>query len=133
MIRTREYLESVLRVVDGIFAEDSEVITDERHWHYGGIYWGTITDELRRLGLLYFDGDDWRISGFQALRLYRIDVQTELDAIIKAEYDRKLANDEKIENMKYGKKAYKLSKIAIWLSAIAILVEIARGILDLVL
>lgn len=49
----------------------------------------------------------------------------------KAEYDRELANTESQENIKYGRKGYRISIVAIILSGIAISIELAKWIWQL--
>lgn len=49
----------------------------------------------------------------------------------KQESDRELSNREKVENITFGRKGYRLSRIAIALSALAIAVEIGKAIAGL--
>ena len=128
----KEFYESVVRVIDFLTPKDVWDVKPEKGEELAGDYWPEIGRMFKEeLHIGWFEHNQFRISRRERLASLRKDCEHIIETLNKAEADRNLANCEKIENITYGRKGYKLSKIAIWLSAVAILVEITRGILDL--
>lgn len=94
-----------------------------------GNYTDSVCDFLNEKGVIYK-----LIPGIRflnnplvedALRQEALDMISYLDAV---DQDRRLSNEESECNIKYGRKGYRLSIIAIVISSAAILLEIAKWI-----
>lgn len=75
-----------------------------------------------------YEEHKWVLPATARLASLRKDCEHEIERIVNAEQDRTLTNEESLSNIKYGRKGYKLSIIAIIVSGIAILLELAKWI-----
>lgn len=131
MEHSKEFYQSVIRVIEYI-SEGNRSILCEKGEELAGNYWPAVVVLFKEHhAVSVMEGGDIHVTQWQYLNPIYEDCKNHVRFIEKAEADRELANREKIENITYGRKGYRLSRIAILLSAIAILVEIARAIIDL--
>lgn len=128
-----EFYQSVIKVIE-YFDEGNRAISNQKGNELSGNYWPAIVALFveNKAVVAVKGGEIVLTHGTNLYPVYE-DCKNIIKEMEKAEHDRNLRNKESEENIKYGRKGYELSKIAIWLSAIAILVEIVRGLLDLLL
>jgi len=133
MEHSKEYYQSFVTFLQDACDKQRRDYPYEDGCAIAGDYWMAVCKHLKEQKLARLNYGDLHIFQFPPLLPIIADCKAAISAIERAEHDRDLANREKIENITYGKKGYKISKVAIWLSATAILVEIARGILEILL
>ncbi len=128
MEHNKEYYESIIRVIDYL-GDDKWDVFPEKGLELASDYWPEIGRMLKEdLHLGWFDYGQFHINNRPQLASLRKDCQYAIERIDKEEYTRNLANEECFSNIKYGKKGYHLSIVAIIISSIAILLEIAKWI-----
>lgn len=131
MEHSKEFYESVIRVIDylGPYSKDVWNVTPDKGQELAGDYWpeiGRMFKEDYHLG--WFDHGQFRINNRPQLAPLRKDCEHEIEKIDKAEQDRLLSNEESVCNIKYGRKGFRISIVAIIISGIAILLELAKWI-----
>lgn len=131
MEHSREFYESIIRVIDYLnpYTKDVWDVSPEKGEELAGGYWpeiGRMFSEKYRLGWFAYGG--FHIDDRPRLASLRKDCEYEIEKIDKAERDRLLANEESAANIKYGKKGFSISIIALVISGIAILLELAKWI-----
>lgn len=131
MEHSKEFYESIIRVIDYLNPYTKEVwdVSPEKGQELAGDYWpeiGRMFNENYHLGWFAYGG--FHIGDRPRLASLRKDCEHEIERIVNAEQDRTLTNEESLSNIKYGRKGYKLSIIAIIVSGIAILLELAKWI-----
>lgn len=128
-MESKEYYQSVIRIVEYFEKSNEHMIHSELAQKLAGNYWPRIAYRFRDIKAGGLDsGGDFYLNRPHMLNPEYEDARINIEAIEKAEYDRELSNKEKLENIMYGRKAYRLSLVAILLSAIAVIVEIVKAI-----
>lgn len=131
MEHSKEFYESLARAIEYLI-DGNKTLDPKVGKKLTGNYWSAVYDFFRTSkGVYCMIGEIVGLSNKESLLSVLEDCRNHIKSLEKIESDRELSNREKIENITYGRKGYKLSKIAIWLSGLAILVEIIRGIIDL--
>lgn len=131
-MESKEYYQSVIRIVEYFEKNKGQyMISSEEAQELAGNYWPRIAYRFRDIKAGGLDsGGDFYLNKPHMLNPEYEDARKNIETIEKAEYDRELSNKEKLENIMYGRKAYRLSLVAILLSAIAVTVEIIKAITD---
>ena len=131
MEHSREFYESVIRVIDYLNPYLTEVryVMPDKGAELAGGYWPEIGRMFKEdLHLGWFECGRFYIGKRERLAPLRKDCEHRIEKIDKAEQDRLLANEESICNIKYGRKGFRISIVAIIISGIAILLELAKWI-----
>lgn len=128
MEHSKEFYESVIRVIEhandhkGNVGRATGTVLAGAYWTEVGRY---LSEEIHA---------GWFTNGlFQTTRPERLPAVVEdckhiVETMEQAEYDRNLANEESVCNIKYGRKGFRISIVAIIISGIAILLELAKWI-----
>lgn len=115
MEHSKEYYQSFVTFLQSACESKRVEYTYEEGRRIAGDYWMAICGFLKERHLARVDYGDLHILKFPPLLPVIADCKAMVEAIEKAEHDRDLANREKVENIKYGKKAYELAdKTAKW-------------------
>lgn len=131
MEHSKEFYQSVIRVIDYLnpYAKEVWEVSPEKGQELAGDYWpeiGRMFKEDFHLG--WFEYGRFHINDRPQLAPIREDCKHIIEAIDKTEQDRLLANEESVCNIRYGKKGFRISIVAIIISGIAILLELAKWI-----
>jgi len=115
MEHSKEYYQSFVTFLQTACDNQQRSYTYEEGSQIAGDYWMAICTYLKERHLARVNYGDLYIFQFPPLLPTIAECKAAIAAIEKAESDRELANREKIENIKYGKKAYELAeKTAKW-------------------
>ena len=126
MEHSKEFYESLIRVIDYL-KPNVWNIEPEKGGELAGNYWpeiGRMLKEDYNAGL--FEYGNFRITRREKLPPLREDCKHIIEEFNKADYDRNLANMESEENIKYGRKGYRISIIALIISLLAFGLEIVK-------
>lgn len=128
MEHSKEFYESVIRIIDYLNEGNNEVTKAKGH-ELAGNYWREIGKLLAsKTSSSFFEYEVFSICHTEDLGPLYEDCKHFISEMENAEHDRNITNEESICNIKYGKKGYRLSVIAIIVSVIAILLELAKWI-----
>lgn len=128
MEHSREFYESVIRVIEYI-AGGNRNVSCKKGDELAGNYWPAIVTLFKEHhAVSVMMGGDIIVTQGQYLNPLYEDSKNHLKRIDEAEYDRNLSNEESVSNIKYGRKGFRISIVAIIISGIAILLEIAKWI-----
>lgn len=128
MEHSKEFYESVIRVIEYI-AEGNRSVSCEEGEELAGNYWPAVVMLFREHhAVSVMMGGSIHITQGQYLNPLYEDCKNHLKRIDESEYDRNLANEESVCNIKYGRKGFRISIVAIIISGIAILLELAKWI-----
>lgn len=128
MEHSKEFYESVIRIIDYLNEGNNEVTKAKGH-ELAGNYWREIGKLLAsKTPSSFFEYGRFSINHVEDLGPIYEDCKNKLRSIDDAEHDRKLANEESRCNIKYGRRGHRISIVAIVISGIAILLELAKWI-----
>ena len=127
----RQFYVEVIKVIDYL-NDGHKRLVDKDGLKIAPLYWPSICNLLKSNNSVYKNTSGFiQLNYPQNLTPLLEDAKSHIVAIDKAEEDRKLANKEKEENILYGRKGYRLSKIALWVSIASILANILMWIIRL--
>lgn len=123
---TKEYHKAVIDVIRYI-SEGNSYVTLKDGERLAGNYWPSVRDAFfeTKAAIGLSNGDISVTQGHLLNPLYS-DSEAALERLEKMEADRELDNRYKEENIKYGRKGYRISIVAIILSIISIIVSIVK-------
>lgn len=123
---TKEYHKAVMDVIRYISGGNSYITFDEGE-RLAGDYWPTVREAFfeAKAAIGLSNGDISITQGHQLNPLYS-DSEAAIEHLEKMEADRELDNRFKDENIKYGRKGYRISIVAIILSIISLIVSIIK-------
>lgn len=124
MLPSKEYYSSLLHFLVDACRNTCTDFTYEEGVEIAGNDWLMICNDLQNRGLARLNYGSLRIFQCPPLIPVMVECQTSIDRIKAEEHDRHLANKERLANIKYGKKGYRLSIVAIIISLIALGTEI---------
>ena len=128
MKHSKEFYESVIRVIEYI-AEGNRNISCKKGEDLANNYWPAIVSLFKEHhSVSMMVGGDIIVTQGQNLNPLYEDCKNHLKRIEASEYDRNLSNEESVCNIKYGRKGFRISIVAIIISGIAILLELAKWI-----
>lgn len=120
--KSLDYYSALLNVLS--YSLEHDEIEEIVGFQLAGDYWINIIIELTTLEVGKKDYNNFLVrQNKAAINSYIAFVNDTIGSIIKAEEDRELSNQEKRDNIKYGRKAYRLSWVAIAVSIVAVLSE----------
>ena len=126
MEHSKEFYNSLIRVIDYL-KPDVWNIEPEKGMELAGNYWpeiGRMLKEDYHAG--WFEYGNFHITRREKLPPLREDCKHMIEIIEEAEHDRLLANTESEANIKYGKRGYVMSIIALAISVLALALEIIK-------
>lgn len=124
------YYKSVIRVIDFISDSETHEVSGDKGYELAGNYWPSVVELLKDNHVVSVgSGGTIFITQHHLLGPIYEESHHKCREIEKNEHDRELSNREKEENIKYGKKGYRLAIIALIVSCIAILIEILLALL----
>lgn len=123
---TKEYHKAVIDVIKYISEGNSYVALKDGE-RLAGNYWPSVRDAFfeTKAAIGLSNGDISVTQGHLLNPLYS-DSEAAIERLEKTEADRKLDNRYKEENIKYGRKGYRISIVALILSIISIIVSIVK-------
>ena len=121
---TKEYYQSLMSVIEYIEAGHSEISCD-KGTELSGDYWPRIFRlfQSERVGV-GLGGGDFHVTQPQYLNPIYADCLHAIEEIEKRDADRELANEAKRTSMKYARRAYWISIIAIVIAAASLIWQI---------
>jgi len=123
-----DYCNSVLKVLSAILNDGKTEFSFAEGMQIDGMYWKSIVREMVEAKAGYSDYGNFKATVTANLLEMRAEVTALRDRLLVEEFDRKLANEESVCNIKYGRKGYRISIVAIIVSSAAILLELAKWI-----
>ena len=128
MEHSKEFYQSVIRVIEYI-ADGNKAVSCEKGEELAGTYWPAVVNLFKEHhSVCVLIGGSIHVTQGQYLNPLYEDCKNHLKRIDEIEYDRNLANEESVCNIKYGRKGYRISIFAIIISSVAILLELAKWI-----
>lgn len=128
MKHSKEFYESVIRVIEFANSHRGNV-GQNAGTKIAGAYWTEVGRYLsEEINAGWFTNGLFRTTRPERLPAVVEGCKHTIETMEKAEHDRNLANEESVCNIKYGRKGYRLSIIAIIISGIAILLELVKWI-----
>ena len=122
------YCNAALKVLSTILDDGKKAFSFEEGQQIAGIYWRPIVQEMVEAKAGYSDHGNFKATVTANLLEMRAETTALRDRLLNEDFDRKLANEESACNIKYGRKVYRMSIIAIIVSSAAILLELAKWI-----
>lgn len=107
----RDFYVGLINVIDYLTNPNSWDVFPDKGEELAGNYWpeiGRLLSKDYHAG--WFENGRFHISNRPILTSLREDCAHTIERIDKAEQDRNLSNQEKIENISYGRKAYMLAE-----------------------
>ena len=121
--KTIEYCVAALKVYSAILDDGKTHFTYDEGKSLAGIYWMNIVKEMVESKVGYSDYGEFNATITSQLLPLRGSVNDLLKKLQEDAEDRELSNKEKRENIKYGRKGYRLSIVAIIISLVTLLFE----------
>ena len=121
--KTIEYCVAALKVYSAILDDGKTHFTYDEGESLAGIYWMNIVKEMVESKVGYSDYGEFNATITGRLLPLRGSVNDLLKKLQEDAEDRELSNKEKRENIKYGRKGYRLSIVAIIISLVTLLFE----------
>ena len=123
---TKEYYKAVIDVIKYI-SEGNSYVTLEDGERLAGNYWPSVRDAFSEVkAVVELSNGDISVTQGHLLNPLYSDSEAAIERLEKMESDRELDNRYKEENIKYGRKGYRISIVAIILSVASIIVSIAE-------
>lgn len=123
---TKEYYKAVIDVIKYI-SEGNSYVTLKDGERLAGNYWPSVRDAFSEAkAVVEFSNGDISVTQGHLLNPLYSDSEAAIERLEKMESDRELDNRYKEENIKYGRKGYRISIVAIILSVASIIVSIAE-------
>ncbi len=123
---TKEYYKAVIDVMKYI-SEGNSYVTLEDGERLAGNYWPSVRDAFSEVkAVVELSNGDISVTQGHLLNPLYNDSEAAIERLEKMESDRELDNRYKEENIKYGRKGYRISIVAIILSVTSIIVSIAE-------
>lgn len=123
---TKEYYKAVIDVIKYI-SEGNSYVTLEDGERLAGNYWPSVRDAFSEVkAVVELSNGDISVTQGHLLNPLYSDSEAAIERLEKMESDRGLDNRYKEENIKYGRKGYRISIVAIILSVASIIVSIAE-------
>lgn len=128
-MRSERYLSTLLEIMYAISESEDRMILRRDFRRKANIYADKIEKGLFDHEVIYTSDPRPLISNSDSRLLRHIEkIEGEIEELKRRDCDRKLANEESACNIKYGRKGYRMSIIAIIVSSAAILLELAKWI-----
>lgn len=106
---------------------ENKLIMADKGKELSGDYWGAILDLFRDTrGTYLLVGGSVGMNDRDALKSLLAECKNKIVDIEEAEHDRLLANTESEANIRYGKRGYIMSIIALAISVLALALEIVK-------
>lgn len=123
---TKEYYKAVIDVIKYI-SEGNSYVTLKDGERLAGNYWPSVRDAFSEVkAVVELSNGDISVTQGHLLNPLYSDSEAAIERLEKMESDRELDNRYKEENIKYGRKGYRISIVAIILSVASIIVSIAE-------
>lgn len=109
-MRGIEYYREYLHLLEDACHTGRKIYTYEYGSEHIGDYWLAICQDLSERRLALNDRGDLQIRQLPPLVPLMAEFREQIEVMERAEKDRNLSNQHKIDDMAYGHKAYKLAK-----------------------
>lgn len=125
MFQSKEYYQAILDVIDYVNEVLPDCITLEKGIDLAGDYWPAVVKAFQKADVVRTSsgGSIW-LRDLQNLAPLAAECEEKIKAIEAAEKHFQLSIEQMENDIKFGRKSYRISIIAIILSSLAILVEI---------
>lgn len=132
IMQSRDYYQSIIRIIEHINDTQDMMLPCSVATQLAGEYWPQICQDLadRKIGVM-LSGGRLSITQPQFLSPLYADAHYALEQLRRLDEDRELDNLMKKDNIRYGRRGYRISLVALCLSAAAIAIELIRLLQDL--
>ena len=126
MEHSKEFYQRLVKVIEYLLNVDRSIDNDKGK-EIAGENWGDIIDFFRNhRGVYFFSHNYIGVKDREKLISLLAECKSKIADIDKSEYDRELANLESRENIKYGRKGYRIAIAALVISLLALGLEIVK-------